>query len=151
MEAQDLPVEIDFAGAPADAKSVIQRFVFEAASNLDLPPVCIKSVIVEPKLKGAQTIPDTANQTFDIRIGTAVFWSIYRNRADWTERHKLDGVDQLNIYIFYHELKHCLDERNRTVFDRQEPSADEAYDRATCAHWNEQVLVSDFCRLMIRR
>jgi hypothetical protein len=42
-------------------------------------------------------------------------------RGHWNQRDDFDGADQVNIYIFYHELGHCLDDRNREVFDREEP------------------------------
>lgn len=146
MEAQDLPIEIRLPNLPAEAQSVIQGFAFEAALQIGLPLDLISAVVVDPTQKGSKSEPNGArpNQTFRIRIAQHVFWTIYQRRGHWNQRDDIDGADQLNIYIFYHELGHCLDERKRQVFDREEPLDTEPYSRQICANWNEQVLLSDY-------
>jgi len=146
MGAQHLPIEIRLPNLPAEARSVIQGFAFEAASQIGLPLDLISAVVIDPGEKSSKSEPNGArpNQTFRIRIAQHVFWTIYQRRGHWNQRDDFDGNDQLNIYIFYHELGHCLDDRKRQVFDREEPLDTEPYSRQTCASWNEQVLLSEY-------
>jgi len=146
MKAQDLTVEINLSGLPGDAESVIQGFTFTATSEIGLEFDLISGVVIDPDLKGAEAKPEGtgADQKFKIRLSPFVFWSIYRCIKLKADLKTLDGADQLNIYIFYHELGHCVDERNRAVFNRQDPSDDESYDRSKCSEWNEQVLLSEY-------
>jgi hypothetical protein len=141
-----LTIQIDIPDPPDDAQAVLRRFVVHAAGNLNFNPSLLAKLEVDTnKEPGRMRRDDSAMAPkFEIRINSSVFNSIYLRRALWNRFRDFDGGDQLNIYVVYHELGHCIDELRRTVFTGAEPSPSEQYARENCVRWNEQVLLSEY-------
>ena len=142
---------IDFGdGAPKpapDAEDVLRSFVTKATEEVGLPLNLLSSI------KVLSTLPNRAPGhtirmgqgrvgTFSIEINSLVCSVVYR-----FEKYRVtpsDEFDALRLYVFYHELGHCVDGFQRFEFLDSELRFQDQYEFRRCSRHHVPICLSEY-------